>query len=154
MFERILVPLDGSRFSSSSLKYATEVVKRFNSDMVLLQVVGIEPPPSHVDVAGLDGDTLLERELYDLEKENTKHVARAKRYFADKCRTLNKQGIRCSYQVVTGTPGKSIIDFCQKHHIHLVIMTTRGRGGFKRAILGSVADEVIRKHGISVLAID
>jgi len=154
MFERILVPLDGSRFSSGALRYATEVVKRFDSDLILLQVVVTEAPPSHVDVAGLEGDTLLEREIKTLEEENARNIARAKRYLAGKCRTLTKQGLRCSYQVVTGAPGKSIIDFCQKHNIRLVIMMTSGKGGLKRAFLGSVADEVIRKHGISVLAID
>jgi hypothetical protein len=43
-----------------------------------------------------------------------------------------------------GDPAKSILDLCRKDRVDLVIMTTRGRGGFRRAMMGSVADEVIR----------
>ena len=52
-----------------------------------------------------------------------------------------------------GTPAKSIIEFCQKEGVDLVVMTTHGRNGLKRAFVGSIADEVIRESGVPVLVI-
>jgi nucleotide-binding universal stress UspA family protein len=58
-----------------------------------------------------------------------------------------------SYFTVLGEPAKAIIKFCQEESVDLVVMTTSGKSGLKRAFLGSVADEVIREPGIPMLAI-
>jgi nucleotide-binding universal stress UspA family protein len=54
---------------------------------------------------------------------------------------------------VVGEPAEAIIEFCQKEAISLVIMTTTGKSGLKRALLGSVTDRVIREPGFPVFAI-
>lgn len=149
MFDRILVPLDGSRFSGQAVGYAIEIAKRFGSEAILMHVVtpatrepvvSVSRAASEIatDVAGLQDKRKLEH---------------AKRYLREKLRQVTAQDVKGSTHVVLGTPAKSIIQFCEKENIELVVMTTRGKSGIKRAILGSVADEVIRESGLPVLAI-
>ena len=52
MFERILVPLDGSRLSTKALPYASEIAKKFDAELVLLQVL---EPTRPVVLADTDG---------------------------------------------------------------------------------------------------
>jgi nucleotide-binding universal stress UspA family protein len=66
---------------------------------------------------------------------------------------IRSQGIEGSYNVAVGNPARSIMKFSKRGHIDLVVMTTHGKSGLKRAIMGSVADAVIRESGKPVLVI-
>jgi len=85
--------------------------------------------------------------------EDKKHVARAKEYLRRKIREIRSHGIKGSYQVIIGNPPQSIMEFARKEQIDLVVMTTHGKSGLKRALMGSVADAVIRESGKPVLVI-
>ncbi|RJQ41458.1 MAG: universal stress protein [Dehalococcoidia bacterium] len=156
MFEKILVPMDGSRLSSSALPYAIEVARRFDAEIVLFRAVGktpiiypVAPTPGTFTTSPITTQMIME----SAEKQDKRNLARANRYLS---RILNKakaQGVRGSYHSLLGQPAKSIIDFYRQEAIDLVIMTTRGKSGLKRALLGSIADEVIREPGIPVLVI-
>lgn len=149
MFERILVPLDGSRFSGRALTYAIEIAKRFNSEVSLIEVV---TPTTPEQVTSLSAEaTQIAKEA--AQSQDRRHIERAKRYLSKKLQEVTAHGARGSYHTVLGDPAKTIIGFCQKESVGLVIMTTSGKGRLKRAILGSVADEVVRESGIPVLAI-
>jgi nucleotide-binding universal stress UspA family protein len=154
MFQRILVPLDGSQFSARALVYATEVAKRFGAEIILLQVVTPSPVTSVPSaVNGLISPGVIRTTMQLAEEQDKKNVERAKAYLKKKLNQIATEGIKCSYHVLVGHPAESIIEFCDKEAIDLVVMTTKGQGGIKRAILGSIADEVIRAPGFPVLAI-
>jgi nucleotide-binding universal stress UspA family protein len=86
-------------------------------------------------------------------EEDQRNAARAKRYLHGKVRRLKSQGISGSYEVVVGDPAECIMAFSQKEHLDLIAMSTHGKSGLKRAIMGSVADAVIRESGKPVLVI-
>ncbi|MDP2731295.1 MAG: universal stress protein [Dehalococcoidales bacterium] len=155
MFKRILVPLDGSRFSSSALRYASEIAQRFEAEVILIQIVKPATPVSVVPsmVSGMESPATAEITAQAALAEDKRNVARAKRYLNGKVRGIKSQGIKVSYRTEVGEPALSIIRFAQKGHIDLVVMTTRGKGGLRRAVLGSIADEVVRKSGKPVLVI-
>ena len=155
MFKRILVPLDSSRLDTQALLCATEVAQRFNADVILIHVV----IPAALSSTAADSGTGMESAVtaetaaeVALE-EDKNNVAHAKRYLSRKLREIRSKGIKGSYKVVAGSPAPSITEFSKKEHIDLVVMTTHGRRGLKRAILGSVADAVIRESGKPVMAI-
>ena len=153
MFKRILVPLDGSRFSSTAIRYAVNLAGHQNSEILLFHAFLLESPPSHVDAAGIEGSHLVKAAEDATEKRNRQTMKWAKGYLSRKSRDVKRQGISCSFHVAEGMPGISIIKFCNKHKIDLVVMTTSGRGGLKRAMMGSITDQIIREPGIPVLAI-
>lgn len=155
MFKRILVPLDGSQTSAQALPYAIEVAKRFGADLMLLQVVEPASPSTGLTArAGVGIRTSVIDIAAEAAKQQDKtNIARAKRYLSSKLQSATEQGIKGSYHVVTGAPAKSILKFCKREHVSLVVLTTSGKGGIKRALFGSVADELIRDPSVPELVI-
>ena len=153
MFKRILVPLDGSRFASRALRYAAEVAQRFGAEVVLIQV--IKPATSVIDAGAPVGVSVAGSEIavqaaLEADKRN---AARAKRYLSGKVRAIRSRHIQSSYRVLIGDIAHSVIEFSEKQSIDLVVMTTHGKSGLRRAVMGSVADVVIRESGRPVLVI-
>jgi len=153
MFKRLLVPLDGSRFASRALPYAAEVAQRFSAEVILTQVV--KPATAIIDAATPIGVSAAASEIavqvaLEADKRN---AARARRYLSGKVRALRSRHIQSSYRVLRGDVARSIIEFSEKANIDLVVMTTHGKSGLKRAVMGSIADVVIRESGKPVLVI-
>jgi nucleotide-binding universal stress UspA family protein len=153
MFKRLLVPLDGSPFASRALRYAAEVAKRFGSEVVLIQVV--RPTTPVVDGGGLAGVSLTAAEIavQAAQEANKRNAARARRYLRGKVRGMRSREIQSSYRVVIGEAAPAIIECSEKEKIDLVVMTTSGKSGLRRAFMGSVADAVIRQSGKPVLVL-
>jgi nucleotide-binding universal stress UspA family protein len=155
MFKRILVPLDGSRFASRSLKYAVEIAQKFNAEIILIQ---IEKPtvalgPSEDLQADIHSPMAAKATIQMALDEDKRNVSKAKRYLSRKVREIKAKKIACSYQVNIGNPAESIIIYSRRKKIDLIIMTSHGKSGIIRAVMGSVADEVVRKSGRPVLVI-
>jgi len=156
MFEKILIPLDGSRFSALAVPYALEIAKRFGSEVLFLQVVSPSPLALTSTLSGESIMTSADATKIVIETaslQDKKNLARAKRYLRKKFIDVTSMGISGSYHAVLGYPAQVIIEFCMNRSVDLVVMTTSGKSGLKRAFLGSVADEIIRQPGIHVLAI-
>jgi nucleotide-binding universal stress UspA family protein len=153
MFERIIVPLDGSRLSAQALPYATTLARQFNGTIMLLRVVSNNtvayiPPPSAVsDTLAM---SIISEQVHIKDVESTAH---AKRYLMNRAKELHDQGIDVSYHVMEGTPAPSIMEFAKENSASLIVMMSHGRGRFKRAILGSVTDALIRGGSVPVLVI-
>ncbi len=84
----------------------------------------------------------------DLEEER-----RAAEYLELHEQRLKKAGLEVSTKVLNGPAADAIIDVVHDTPNALVVMTTRGRSGTARAILGSVADRVVRHANAPVLLI-
>jgi nucleotide-binding universal stress UspA family protein len=153
LFERVLVPLDGSRLSTKALKYAVELVKRFDSDIILLRVVTPTTPMPAGDSAGMESAAAAAMAMEAAELQDKTKANRARQYLNAKNRQITAQGVKCSTHIIVGTPARVINQVAKKEKAGLIVMTTHGRSGIKRAILGSVADQVIRESGLPVLAI-
>ena len=154
IFERILIPLDGSRFSGQALRYAIKVAQRFGAELLLIQVV--PPTPLTALIAPPDGmgsPVTTKIAVQEASRRDKSNIDHAQRYLRRKLRGVATKGIKGSHYVVTGTPDESITKFCQKEGVGLVVMTTHGKSGLKRAIMGSVADKIIRESGVPVLVI-
>jgi len=153
MFKRVLVPLDGSRYASLALRYATEVAERFGAEVILVQVIRPAAPVVDVGTAigvSAAGSQAAVQAALEADKRN---AARARRYLNGRVRAMRARGIQSSCDVLIGDAADSIVGFSEKENIDLVVMTTRGKSGLTRAIMGSVADAVIRRSGKPVLVI-
>ena len=149
MFERILVCLDGSELAEQILPYATEQALRFNSKLILLQVVNM---PSSVYTASVAGELPQTGDIIAKQIQTQEVEARA--YLDRVTKSLLKKGMNVEY-VVLGPlqPGKAIVKYAQDNAIDLICIATHGRSGLGRVVFGSVADLVLRESGLPILVI-
>lgn len=126
MYERIIVPLDGSEPSRAALAYAANIPSK---ELVLLHVM--------VDREVIVPDWILRRD--SARKENTPEEAMEK--LAEELRTPDR---KVKVDIRIGDVAEEIIDAGMK--ADLIVMTTHGRGAAGRVIFGSMADRVVR-HG-------
>ena len=66
---------------------------------------------------------------------------------------LKSQGLTARTAVVSGNPSEEILDFAGKNQVDLIIMSTHGRSGVSRWVMGSVTDRVLRHSMVPVLAV-
>jgi len=141
MFKRILVPLDGSRFGSRALRYATAIAQHFDAEVILIRVIRHTTPMIAAEAHGVASPAESEIAVQAALEADKQNVARAKRYLRDKVRAIKSRHIKASYQVTIGEPAQSIMQFSKKENISLIVMTTHGKSG------------VIRESGKPVLVI-
>jgi len=138
--QRILVPLDGSPFAEEALRLAQTFSSPQNSRLVLVSVLQTTGVPRSIPFLqsghGQDGN-LLEYEQY-LQRVAGK---------------LGQTGEHIEIVAVTGNIVEEITKTAQQQAVDLLIMSTHGRSGVGRAVIGSVADRVINQINIPTLLI-
>jgi nucleotide-binding universal stress UspA family protein len=143
--KRIIVPLDGSRPAQAVLPYVQEMAKTLKLEVVLLQVISAETTvqfaPMGPDTWAIPTDILQRIDLV------------ASGYLAGVGKELERQGIAVRWDVLRGAAAHRIVEFARETPGSIVAMTTHGRSGLRRWVLGSVADEVVRGSGEPVLVI-
>lgn len=133
MYSRILVPLDGSEMAEQVLPYVRLLAKGLSTRVLLFQV--FLPSLPAVLAAGVGGEPLSvkRKETRDyLEKVST---------------SLKKDGLEVSFDLHEHTvpiPADRILNEAEKDSSTLIAMTTHGRSGISRWLLGSVTDKVIQ----------
>ena len=101
MFQRILLPLDGSDLSAQAIPYAAEMAKRFDAEMFLLRSV----PP--VSVPGFEAGTMTdpasaENLLEAVKGQEAQTIHRAETYLKEHAKGLRDQGLKVSIEAVVG----------------------------------------------------
>ncbi|MEZ4554225.1 MAG: universal stress protein [Dehalococcoidia bacterium] len=156
MYEKILLTHDGSDLAGQAIKHASALAKATGAEVVVLQVVDsvaqlmaqmttgtIEPLPAGPLTAEIAQESVSGQ--HELAEQNLGHVRDA----------LKEQGVeKVSMIVVEGRPEDAIVQAVQDVGADLVVISTHGRTGFRRAVMGSVADHVIRNTpGAPVLVV-
>ncbi len=153
MYERILVPLDGSELAEAALAHASEMAKKFGASIVLLQVVHTfaETLQDTRPAGGLQ--TALDIELsVDVARQQVEAESSSAGTYLDGIRQrLTAEGLTVTAEVREGRPAKTILDYADDARTSLIVMSTHGRGGISRLLAGSVADEVIRGAKVPIL---
>jgi len=139
---RILVPLDGSALAERALIPAQYLAKAFDAEVLLFRV---QEPFSFVQ-SGLTAamsTAAFDDALLEVVEE----------YLTEKTLEMRSQGVHVGWETQFGTAAENILDVAQKRTVNLVVMSTHGRSGIGRWIMGSVADRVLRASRIPVLLI-
>ena len=149
MFNKILVGLDGSELAEQVLPYAIEVAQAFRSHLVLFSAL-----PAPVIVApGIPGIAPVPVETDAMVIDAIKGQSEAESYLESLVGHASKKGVQAEKVVSTGLPGPTILDYAEKHGIGLIAIATHGRGGLERAVLGSVADHLLRHSKIPIFVV-
>lgn len=144
MYKKILAPLDGSELSECTLEHLKAIATGCQiPEVVLLRVV--EPLP-HVY-----GDGGLPSGWHDEAQKKAEEFARD--YLAKVSASLKKEGISAETALVSGRAADAILDYAREHQVDLIIMSTHGRSGVTRWVMGGVADRVVRHSLVPVLTV-
>ena len=149
MFEKILVCLDGSTLAEQIMPYATEQATRFQSRLVLLQVVP-EPVAYSPSIPG-EAPVPIQTDIMVAGAKEALNTA--KKYLEKLARSLRRKGMQVKTVAIPGRAGQAILDYANTNSMNLIAIATHGRGGLRRAVFGSVADYVLRESGLPVLVI-
>jgi nucleotide-binding universal stress UspA family protein len=140
MYERILVPLDGSQLGEAALNVVSELVSKFSPEVkvevTLLQVLTslsyyVVADESSVQVR------YTENELKQIQKEVIDYLTKAGA-------ELKNKGVEIKLKVAAGNAAEEIMKAAKEINADLIAMSTHGRSGISRWALGSVAERVVR----------
>jgi nucleotide-binding universal stress UspA family protein len=144
MYQRILVPVDGSPTAARGLREATKLAGQLNARLLFLHVVDDYTALSEMTSAAGYDEMLKGLRHFGLDVlGKAKHEAEAASLH---CETLMRE--------ITGTRIADVIaEQAMVHHCDLVVMGTHGRRGFSRLTLGSTAEGVARISPVPVLLV-
>lgn len=140
----VVVPLDGSRFSEQALPLAAEVAAALKARVLPVRTISTasfaftEPYP----FGGTDFSVQL------LESAEQDAIA----YLAQQVEWLRTRGLQAEPQVAIGEPATHIVDLASNPG-SLIVISSHGRSGLGRFVLGSVADKVVRTAHVPVLVV-
>lgn len=141
MFQRILVPLDGSPRAEQVLPVAARVARASGATITLLHVV----ESSHTSVSYGAMNPLLTQ---DAIKSS---LSSARNYLESMLLRPDLAGVSLEPQVVMGHPAMVILSILDEQAIDLIILSSHGYTGVKRWLLGSIAEKVARAAPAPVL---
>ena len=139
---KILAPLDGSDIGEAALPYAETLAVNSQASVDLLQIIS---PPGTVEASLLGGPDWRKfiKAMHDAGENYLKSIAEK----------LRGNGIKSAYEVVTGDPADKIVEYAEDKKASLIAMSTHGRTGLARWVLGSVADKVLHSARMPILLV-
>ena len=146
-YQNMIVPLDTSAFAEQALDHASELASAMNVTLHLVSIVS--PPhtlPIHIHNEE-ESHSLMRATLHQKEVERRTH------YLKQKAEFFKERGIRVRTDVVSGHPAEEILRFSSLHQETLLVMTTHGRSGLRRILLGGIAMKVVQGAHVPVLLV-
>ncbi|MGZ8430263.1 MAG: universal stress protein [Candidatus Deferrimicrobiaceae bacterium] len=141
MYDKILVPLDGSALAERAIRHAEEVARGSRGEILLLQAVNLPMPVVPEAVLVPDSKWLAEA-----KKDAT-------RYLEVIATPLREAGIRVRTLVDERPPADAILHVATREEVDLIVMSTHGRGGLSRLLMGSIAESVFRSTSRTVMLV-
>jgi nucleotide-binding universal stress UspA family protein len=140
-FETILVPVDFSDHSREALDTAIQIAEQFGSRIHLLHCY-------HIQTAGISPYGIVLPEGYYAEIRNA-----AEKQLNEWHELLSKKEIQSESILSADSPSLAINLAAEETEADLIVMGTRGLSGLKHAVLGSVAERVVRLAPCPVLTV-
>jgi nucleotide-binding universal stress UspA family protein len=134
MYNRILVPLDGSIRAEAILPHVEALAQRFTASIVFLQVV---EPPKITGYEGFDPQ-LYQQELEELSRQATTYLKGVEG-------KLSNKNIAVSSRIEHGSVVGSVLSVAEELDVGLIAMASHGRSGLSRVFYGSVAAGILQR---------
>ncbi len=149
-FNKLLVPIDGSPNSMRAVDYAIDIAQKYNSELNVLYVLfsQIGFAYSVETVGGLVTPSSINELMNDAKKEANEWFNK----IIEKCNGM-KVTIKTEVVVTAISIVEAILNYAEDKNIDLIIIGSRGRSGFKKLILGSIASGVMTYSDCAVMII-
>ena len=153
MFKNILVPLDESELSESALPVAMDLAGQHGATIHLLEAV---QPLAEVYTRHGMGPEEASPSKYAAEAVRNAiklQIENARQYLTDSAKAFQAEGLSVKIEAREAPAARLIQEYAVDNDIDLIVMSTHGRGGIHRFLIGSVTDRVIRTTGIPIVVI-
>lgn len=149
-FTRILVCVDGSESSIKATDYAIEMAGKYDAQLIALNVVVSQLGYAYSSGAfGLVATPSAVNDILDKSKQE------AKRWFDDVEKKAAAQGVKLKVEMIASPTSvvPAIVDYAEKNRVDLIVTGTKGRSGFAKLLLGSVAAGVVTYASCPVMIV-
>lgn len=148
MYERILVPTDGSRVAEAAVDQAVDIGEKYGAEIHALFVADVDAVAYGLGTEQVDrirqGNFQGMTDLREVAEDATGYVTER----------AEAHGLTAAERHAGGRPHDIIADYAADNDIDLIVMGSHGRSGIRRALLGSVTERVLRSTRVPVLVID
>lgn len=148
--KKILVPVDGSPVSKKAAQYAIHIAKMEKAKLVLMNVL------EDVKQGGAIGLQAKYGNMRIVEGFQKAKMQSAEKWMSEITGAADRQGVDAGAEILPddGTHEVGVItEYAKKHGIDLIVMGSKGQSKFKRLLVGSVTNEVIRYSPCPVLVV-
>lgn len=138
-FKHVMVPVDGSDLSAAILAPAADLAEASGAELTLVHVV--------------NASAVLGARIFPLLPDDiAPAMAKAAEHLEERAEALRTRGLTVHVHVEEHeSPGRAIAAIADKLGADVIALATHGYGGLKRALLGSVADKVLRSSPLPIL---
>lgn len=137
MYDKILVPTDGSKGAEVAVDHAAEIAEKFDAEVYVLYVVDVRARTTADLWANILG------EFHEIGENATEEIAK----------NIEEKGLNSVTEVTEGIPHKEINNYAEENSIDLIVMGTHGRTGLDRVLVGSNTEKVIRTSKVPVMTV-
>ena len=150
---KILLATDGSKEADLAARNATELANKTGSELHLVHVFGITPwYPTYPEGTGIDETELedpeLEEDFQRISEQRARELVDAE---VEKIRSDG--GTIAQAHLREGGAPQEIVGLAEEIGAGLIVMGSRGRGGLRRALMGSVSESVVRHAHCPVMVV-
>ncbi len=136
--KRILVPMDGSKYSFKALDMAITLAKQFGASIVGLCAIPLEPP---MFIPGMTSH--FKGKITDGAKK-----------FLEEAKKISEQNqVEFKYYIAYESPTGYVAEFANNREFDLIVVGSHGHGTVRELLLGSVAHSTIHRANIPVLVV-
>jgi len=143
-FDNIVLASDGSPCSQRAARIAVELAQKLSASLTVLNVY---EDLSSATVPGNEDRLVGDMDMEAYAKQWMDYVAEPVRGFA------KEAGITCNFVQKGGRPDQTIVDFARQHEVDLIVLGSRGLGGYARMMIGSVSNRVVHHADCPVLVV-
>ncbi|WP_323190795.1 universal stress protein [Halostella sp. PRR32] len=140
MYDRILVPTDGSDGVERAIGHAIDLAEAHGASVHAVYVVNTASYGTLPMETSWEGISDMLRDEGEAAIDRVRDIAAGT--------SVDVEG-----SLVDGTPSKEIVRYAEQNDCDLIVMGTHGRGGIDRLLLGSVAERVVRSSDVPVLTV-
>ena len=134
MLKTILAPTDFSDLSANGVRYACQLARDMGAALIIFNVVALD-----------ESNAVNKREI-------EQHKKRLEEFVAEKVADAGV-GLKVRQMVDAGQPFAAIVDCAEKEGVDLIVMSSHGRSGLSRMLIGSVTDKILRGGSCPVLVV-
>ena len=138
MYDRILVPTDGSSGADRAVEHAIDLAKTYGAQLHVLYVV---------NEASLSAEVNSQQVIENFEEQGGEVTYEV----AERAADAGVEDVR--EEVVHGVPHEAILAYAEDEGMDLIVMGTHGHTGLDRYLLGSVTEKVVRTSDVPVLTV-
>lgn len=135
----ILFATDFSSVADSAFAYAARIAESYHATLYVAHVIDLEP----FDIGDSESTPAIIRQLHEQAEQKIHCLLKTRPVHMAACETI----------VTEGVVAEVLVDLLRRNHIDLAVLGTHGRRAFKKLVLGSIAEEVLRMAECPVLTV-